>query len=89
MILLAAVVMGATAVGWNGVMLAEAARIAPAGGVGAATSALSFCFALTMLVAPPGFSALVAATGGYGAGFLMCALAAAIGAAAIAKTTVR
>ena len=67
--------MGATAVGWNGVMLAEAARIAPAGQVGGATAALNFAFAVTMLVAPPAFSGLVGLTGGYAAGFLLCVAA--------------
>lgn len=83
LVVLAGMVMGATAVGWNGVMLAEAARIAPEGQVGGATAALSFAFGLTMLVAPPAFSLLVGLTGGYGAGFLLCALAALAGAAAI------
>jgi MFS family permease len=84
-VLLAGMAMGATAVGWNGVMLAEAARIAPGGQVGAATAALSFCFGVTMLVAPPAFSGLVGLTSGYGAGFLMCVLAALAGAFAIAR----
>jgi len=84
LVLAAGVLMGVTAVGWNGVMLAEAARLAPPGQVGAATSALSFCFGATMLVAPPGFSGLIWLTGGYMAGFLMCALAAAVGMVAIA-----
>ncbi|MGG5810674.1 MFS transporter [Falsiroseomonas sp. CW058] len=89
LVVLAGMVMGATAVGWNGVMLAEAARIAPGGQVGAATSALSFCFGLTMLVAPPAFSALVALTGGYAAGFLMCVAATLAGAVAIGRTPAR
>ncbi|MGG5888360.1 MFS transporter [Falsiroseomonas sp. HC035] len=80
----AGMVMGATAVGWNGVMLAEAARLAPPGQVGGATAALSFAFGMTMLVAPPAFSGLIGLTGGYGAGFLMCVVATAIGAVAIA-----
>ncbi|MDP3414859.1 MFS transporter [Falsiroseomonas sp.] len=79
----AGVVMGATAVGWNGVMLAEAARLAPPGQVGGATAALSFAFGMTMLVAPPAFSGLIALTGGYSAGFLMCVVAVTIGAFAI------
>jgi MFS family permease len=83
-VLAAGLLMGVTAVGWNGVMLAEAARLAPPGQVGAATSALSFCFGVTMLVAPPLFSALIGITGGYAAGFLMCAAAAVVGAVAIA-----
>lgn len=80
---LAGVLMGATAIGWNGIMLAEAARLAPPGQVGAATSALSFTFSVTMLVAPPAFSLLVAATGGYEAGFAMCVAAVLAGAWAI------
>jgi hypothetical protein len=83
LVILAGIVMGATAVGWNGVMLAETARIAPVGQVGGATAALSFAFGVTMLVAPPAFSGLVGLTGGYGAGFLLCALAALGGALAI------
>lgn len=78
-----AMVMGATAVGWNGVMLAEAARIAPPGQVGGATAALNFAFGLAMLVAPPGFSALVGLTGGYAAGFGLCAVVVLAGVAAI------
>ncbi len=84
-VLAAGIVMGATAVGWNGVMLAEAARIAPGGQVGAATAALSFAFGLTMLVAPPAFSALVVLTGGYAAGFAMCVAATLAGVAAILR----
>lgn len=83
-VILAGMVMGATAVGWNGVMLAEAARIAPPGQVGGATGALSFAFGLTMLVAPPLFTALVGLTGGYAAGFLLCVLGGLVGATAIA-----
>ncbi len=82
-VVLAGIAMGATAVGWNGVMLAEAARIAPPGQVGAATAALSFAFALSMLVAPPLFSVLVGLTGGYAAGFAMCAGCAVVGVAAL------
>jgi MFS family permease len=83
-VILAGMLMGATAVGWNGVMLAEAARIAAPGQVGGTTAALSFAFAVTMLVAPPAFTGLVALTGGYGAGFLLCVAAALVGAWAIA-----
>ncbi|WP_439598451.1 MFS transporter [Falsiroseomonas sp.] len=80
----AGMVMGATAVGWNGVMLAEAARLAPPGQVGGATAALSFAFGMTMLVAPPAFSGLIGLTGSYAAGFGMCVVAVTVGAVAIA-----
>jgi MFS family permease len=73
------VVLGATAVGYNGVMLAEVARIAPAGRVGASTAALQTVFAFTQIVMPTAFSLLVGLTGGYGAGFALCGLCAAFG----------
>jgi MFS family permease len=82
-VVLAAVLMGISAVGWNGVMLAEAARLAPDGQVGSATAALSFAFSLTMLVAPPAFTGLVALTGAYSAGFVLCVVGALGGALAI------
>ncbi|MBY0336118.1 MAG: MFS transporter, partial [Acetobacteraceae bacterium] len=79
------IAMGATAIGWNGVLLAETARVAPAGQVGAATAALGFAFGATMLVAPSLFSVFVAVTGGYALGFGMCAAAAFGGALALAR----
>ncbi len=84
MIVLAGMAMGATAVGWNGVLLSEAARVVPPGRAGAATAALGVVFGAAMLVAPPAFSGLVAWTGGYAAGFFMCAVLAALGTWALA-----
>jgi MFS family permease len=80
----AGIAMGATAIGWNGVLLAEAARLAPPGQAGAATAMLGVVFALAMLVAPSLFSLLVQATGGYAAGFGLCAAAGLAGAALLA-----
>jgi MFS family permease len=80
-----AVAMGASAVGWNGVLLSEVARVAPAGRVGAATAALGFVFAGVMIVAPTLFSALVLGTGGFALGFALCGLAGLAGAAALAR----
>lgn len=74
------IVLGGTAVGWNGVFLAETARLAPAGKVGATTAAAGFVFGACMLVGPPAFSALVQASGGYGLGFALCAATALAGA---------
>jgi MFS family permease len=78
------VAMGATAIGWNGVLLSETARLAPIGQVGAATAMLSFVFALAMMVAPTGFSGLVQATGTYVAGFVACGVCAMLGVALLA-----
>ena len=80
----AGVAMGATAIGWNGVLLSETARLAPVGQVGAATGMLSFVFALSMIVAPTGFSALVQATGTYVASFIACSVCALLGVALLA-----
>lgn len=77
---LAGMGMGATAIGWNGVFLAETARLAPAGQVGATTAAAGFVFGACMLVGPPLFSAMVQASGGYGLGFAFCVATALLGA---------
>ncbi|MCO5093162.1 MFS transporter [Bosea sp. (in: a-proteobacteria)] len=64
---------GATALGWNGVLYAEVARLAPAGRAGVMTSgAVSINF-LGVLLGPLLFSAVLAATGGYEAGFAVMA----------------
>lgn len=84
-LMVVAVAMGASAVGWNGVLLSEVARVAPPGRVGAATAALGFVFAGVMIVAPTLFSALVIGTGGFSLGFALCGLAALAGAAALAR----
>jgi len=84
-VLLLGVAMGASAVAWNGVLLGEVARLAPDGRVGAATAALGFAFAGTMVFAPSGFSALVLLTGGYAAGFALCGVAGIAGAVALAR----
>ncbi|WP_206932592.1 MFS transporter [Roseococcus thiosulfatophilus] len=85
LISVAAVAMGASAIGWNGVLLGEVARVAPPGRVGAATAALGFAFAATMIVMPVVFSLLVMATGGYAWAFGMCAMTAAAGTLALLR----
>jgi hypothetical protein len=77
---LAGMGMGATAIGWNGVFLAETARLAPPGQVGATTAATGFVFGACMLVGPPLFSVMVQASGGYALGFGLCVVTALIGA---------
>jgi predicted MFS family arabinose efflux permease len=59
-------VMGATAIGWNGVYLAEVARQAPKGQAGMATGGtLGFTF-LGVLCGPPLFGVAAAQFGSYG-----------------------
>ena len=67
---LIALVYGATAVGWNGVYLAEVARIAPPGRAGAATGA-SLAMTYSGVVALPSlFWAVHTASGNYAAAFV-------------------
>ncbi|MBS0319470.1 MAG: MFS transporter [Proteobacteria bacterium] len=78
-----ATLLGATAIGWNGVQLAEVARRAPAGHAGAITGAASFITFSGVVSGPPLFAVLTALTGTYRAGFLLLAVLA-VGGAAIA-----
>jgi len=64
------VVLGATAVGWNGLYLSEIARIAPDDQASRATGGALFITFFGVVAAPPIFGALVAATGSYDYGFI-------------------
>jgi len=64
------VVFGASAIGWNGVYLAEVARQAPEGQAGVATGGtLTFTF-LGAVIGAPIFGMLSSVFGTYQAGFL-------------------
>jgi MFS family permease len=73
-VLAVSVLYGATAVGWNGVFLAEVARLAPEGRVAFLTGGTQFFTFAGVLVGPPLFGAIASATGSYGAGFVATAL---------------
>jgi MFS family permease len=60
---------GATAIGWNGVQLAEVARHAPTGQAGRVTGASGFVTFAGVVLGPPTFALLATATGGYRVGF--------------------
>jgi MFS family permease len=64
------IIFGATAVGWNGVYLAEAARLAPEGQVGAATGGTLFFTYFGVVLGPPIFAGVVSSTGSYPLAFL-------------------
>ncbi len=64
------IVFGATAIGWNGIFLAEVARLAPSDQAGRATGGVLFFTFFGVVAAPPIFGALVALTGSYGSGFV-------------------
>ncbi len=65
---------GASAVGWNGVFLAQVARVAPAGQVTTATGGTQFFTFAGALSGPPLFAAAVWATGSYAWAFGLFAL---------------
>ena len=67
------VLYGATAVGWNGVFLAEVARLAPEGRVAYLTGGTQFFTFAGVLIGPPLFGAIASVTGTYGAGFVVTA----------------
>lgn len=66
----ASAALGFTAVGWNGIYLAEVSRAVPMGKVGLATGgALMFTF-VGVVLGPSTFGAIVATTGSYTAAFI-------------------
>jgi cyanate permease len=69
----AGLAMGATAVSWNGVHLAEVARLAPKGNASQATAGVLFCCFSGLLVLPGAFGAIVALTDNYDLGFYVAA----------------
>ena len=64
-----AAAFGATAVGWNGVFLAEVARLAPAGRTSETTGGCLFFTFLGVVVTPPAFNAAFALLGSYSAAY--------------------
>ena len=69
LILVPVVILGASAIGWNGVYLAEVARQAPAGQASVATGGtLAFTF-LGVVVGPPLFGLIAGLAGGYGVAY--------------------
>ena len=66
----ASAALGLTAVGWNGIYLAEVARVVPIEKVGLATGGVLMFTFLGVVLGPSSFGAVLAATGSYGAAFL-------------------
>ncbi len=65
LLFLFAAAFGATAVGWNGVWVAEVARLAPEGKVSEATGGSLFFTFLGVVITPPVFNAVLGMTGSY------------------------
>ena len=62
--------LGLTAVGWNGVYLAEVARAVPIDKVGPATGGIMMFTFVGVVAGPTAFGAIVATTGSYAAAFI-------------------
>ncbi|MBU0796205.1 MAG: MFS transporter [Alphaproteobacteria bacterium] len=73
------ILMGATAIGWNGVYMAAVARLAPAGQIGMATGGSLVMTFAGVLAGPALFSASTTLTGGYAPSFLIIVLAGLLG----------
>src|SRR6185437_3008007 len=70
----AAAAIGFAATSWNGVFLAEVARVAPAGRVGDATSGASLLVFVGYVTGPAAFAGLAEALGTYRTAFALVAL---------------
>ena len=71
LLFLFAAVFGATAVGWNGVFLAEVARLASPGQTSAATGGCMFFTFLGVVVTPPLFSQVLSMGGSYAGAYAL------------------
>jgi MFS family permease len=67
-------VFGATAIGWNGVFLAEVARVAPRRDAGAATGGALFLTYFGVVTGPPAFALTVDWASAYTGGFFIFGL---------------
>lgn len=65
-----AILMTSTALGWQGVLLSEIARLSPPGQVGVATGGVLAFSSLGQILLPLTFSGILQATGSYSYGFL-------------------
>ncbi|MEE4164488.1 MAG: MFS transporter [Desulfocapsaceae bacterium] len=72
-VIIVTVLFGATAIGWNGVYLAEAARCAPEGKVSGATGGTLFFTFFGVVLGPPIFGGVTSVTGSYSLAFLFFA----------------
>jgi hypothetical protein len=70
----AAWTLSATALSWHGIVLTEAARMAPEGMVGSATGGVLSFGQAGSLVCPLAYAAVLHLTGSYGVGWAVCGL---------------
>lgn len=67
-------VLSASAMSWHGILLAETARMAPPGKTGAVTGGVLSFGQMGALLGPVLFAVLLSLTGGYLAGWVVCAI---------------
>ncbi|WP_231703274.1 MFS transporter [Halopseudomonas pelagia] len=70
-VIVISICFGATAIGWNGVYLAEVARLAPPGKAGVVTGGTLFFTYFGVVTGPPVFALVTQATGSIGTGFTL------------------
>ena len=80
-----AVLFGASAVGWNGVFLAEVARLSPPPMIGAITGVVGMITFAGVVIGPAAFSGLHGLLGTFSAAYLCLTVVALIGAALILR----
>ncbi|MEQ4616494.1 MAG: MFS transporter [Corticimicrobacter sp.] len=68
-VIVVSMVFGGTAIGWNGVYLAQVAQLAPKGMAGQMTGGTLFFTYFGVVLGPPAFAGLVSATDSMAAGF--------------------
>src|SRR6516164_2687877 len=66
--------LSATAMSWHGILLAESARLAPLGRAGSVTGGVLSFGQMGAVLCPSVFSLLLRLTGGYSAGWAVCAV---------------
>jgi hypothetical protein len=68
------IALSATAMSWHGILLSESARLAPPGRAGTVTGGVLSFGQMGALVCPLVFALLLRLSGGYGAGWVVCAI---------------
>ena len=73
-ILTVAVLYNVTALSWHGILLAEVARLAPSDRIGGVTGGVLSFTSIAMMTYPALYGSILAITGSYSIGFMVCAV---------------
>ena len=73
-ILVVAVLYNVTALSWHGILLAEVARLAPSDRIGGVTGGVLSFTSIAMMTYPALYGSILAITGSYSIGFLVCSV---------------